>query len=82
MATVTRYSALDYRRALIVNGTLDPFAHGAPYRKLQDADLVVCVKGNVYKVWKDRFGETREISAAQFSDIRENLPTEVFQVRG
>jgi hypothetical protein len=68
-AQKVRYSALDYRSVLIVNGSDDPVAT-AGYDDVRQADLVVAVKGDQRRVVKDRFGPVGVIDADQLSDIR------------
>lgn len=69
MAQRVKYSALEYRSVLIVNGSDDPIAT-AGYDDVRNADLVVAVKGDQRRIVKDRFGPVGVIDADQLSDIR------------
>lgn len=73
-----RYDQLEYGKVLIVNGSHDPVAD-AGYEKIRSADLVVAVKGNDFRVVKDRYGPVGRIDAAQLAQIREAFSPEIIQ---
>lgn len=78
MAQKVKYSALDYRSVVIVNGSHDAIAT-AGYDRVRSADLVVSVEGNDFRVVKDRYGPVGTIDARQLADIRTLPDVEIVQ---